>query len=117
MAWPVSFDQRATITWANRDFALVPIGIDEASNISRVQRSELQKFDSPALEKVEEYSYQELPASKKRIRLLQLRSGTTHGPEIFCELIDADYSNDFHIPTVPMDDSEPLKQGQNRKRG
>tara|TARA_R110002003_G_scaffold1926_2_gene23733 strand:- start:5380 stop:8391 length:3012 start_codon:yes stop_codon:yes gene_type:complete len=55
---------------------------------------------------VEEYEYDQLPASKRRIRLLQLRSGTIDGQEIYCELIEADYNNDFHIPTKPMDDDE-----------
>ncbi|KAK0719187.1 heterokaryon incompatibility protein-domain-containing protein [Lasiosphaeris hirsuta] len=61
--------------------------------------SQTQRYDSSELKLIEEFKYDKLPTSKKRIRLLQLKSGTTHGPDIFCELIEADYDNDFHIPT------------------
>ncbi|KAF2475605.1 HET-domain-containing protein [Lindgomyces ingoldianus] len=88
----------------DRAYQLVPIdGEDARLHRSRSQRSQLQKYDSPDLETVKEYTYDPLPPSKKRIRLLRLWSGTIHGLEIVCELIEADYDNSFHIPTIPMD--------------
>jgi len=66
---------------------------------SRAQRSELQLYGGEELKHLDEFTYTKLPSSTKRIRLLQLQSGTTHGPEICCELIVADYDNEFHIPT------------------
>lgn len=66
---------------------------------TRAQRSRLQSYNSDELKEVPEFHYEKLPQSKKRIRLLQLSSGTTDGPEIYCELIEADYDNEFHIPT------------------
>jgi len=82
-----------------QDYITVPL-LEDASAISRrhrLQRSELQRFDSPELAKMEVFPYDRLPRNKKRIRLLQLRSGTTHGPEVFCRLIPADYDDEFHI--------------------
>ncbi|RYP54282.1 hypothetical protein DL768_000856 [Monosporascus sp. mg162] len=102
-----------TLRLGERDYWLLPIG-GETMRQTRAQRSELQRFDSRSLEKVPEYQYKKLQRSKKTIRLLQLGSGTTHGPEIFCELIQADYSNSFHIPTR-VDDEED-KEDEKRKR-
>ncbi|KAI0099905.1 heterokaryon incompatibility protein-domain-containing protein [Nemania sp. FL0031] len=84
-----------TLKLGDREFYLMPVS-GSTTRQSRAQRSELQLFDS---EPLPEYRYKKLPGSEKRIRLLQLRSGTTHGSEIFCELIQADYDNIFHIPT------------------
>ncbi|KAH8716769.1 heterokaryon incompatibility protein-domain-containing protein [Phaeosphaeriaceae sp. PMI808] len=52
------------------------------------------------------YKYEELPASKKRIRLLQLEAGTIQSPAIYCKLIEADYNNRFHIPTRATDNDK-----------
>ncbi|PSN69361.1 HET-domain-containing protein [Corynespora cassiicola Philippines] len=100
MDWPFTHKQAPTLRLGNRDYLLVQIGGDESnSQISRAQRSKLQKFDDPSLDKLIEYQYETLPRSKKKIRLLQLRSGTIHGSDIYCELVEADYNNSFHIPT------------------
>lgn len=80
----------------------------------RAQQSELQRFDSPGLERVEEYTYDELPTTEKRIRLLELRSGTTNGSEIFCNLVEADYGNEFHIPTKPKSDGKDDEGAEKR---
>jgi hypothetical protein len=80
------------------------------SNISRAQRSELLRFDDPAIEHMSEYKYKPLPASKKRIRLLRLLASTLLNPSIDCELVEADYDNAFHIPTeVTNDESGATK--------
>ncbi|KAI1119903.1 heterokaryon incompatibility protein-domain-containing protein [Nemania abortiva] len=96
-----------TLRLGDREYWLMPV-TGATTQQTRAQRSELQRFDSEALSKVPEYKYKKLPSSEKRIRLLQLRSGTTHGSEIFCELIQADYDNIFHIPTK-LDDEENKK--------
>ncbi|KAI1197345.1 heterokaryon incompatibility protein-domain-containing protein [Nemania serpens] len=87
------------IKLGDKEYWLMPVTDATRRHQDRAQRSELQRFDSEALNKVPEYKYKKLPSADKRIRLLQLRSGTTHGPEIFCELVQADYDNAFHIPT------------------
>lgn len=59
----------------------------------------LRKFDDPQLEQIPEYVYKALRGSRKKIRLLQLKSGAIDSSDIFCELVEADYDNDFHVPT------------------
>ncbi|KAK3364667.1 heterokaryon incompatibility protein-domain-containing protein [Lasiosphaeria hispida] len=87
-----------TLRFADKDFWVVPIpgGVNSIGQ-SRAQRAQLQRYDSPELKTVDEFQYLPLPTSKKRIRLLQLQSGTTHGSEIYCELIEAEYNPEFHI--------------------
>lgn len=68
-------------------------------------RSNLLRYDDPSYEGIEDYVFDPLPPSKKRIRLLQLRGGTLHSPEIYCELVEADYDNTFHIPTRAISES------------
>jgi hypothetical protein len=88
----------------------MPVPDGSGAARSRAQRSELQRFNSSDLP---EFKYDKLPKLKQRIRLLQLQSGTTYGPEIHCELIEADYDNDFHIPTRV---SESQKAEEERKQ-
>ncbi|KAI7780576.1 HET-domain-containing [Diaporthe eres] len=72
----------------------------------RAQQSiKLRKFDDPQLGKIPEYEYKALEGSHKKIRLLQLKSGAIDSPDIFCELVEADYDNPFHIPTYVDDKS------------
>ncbi|KAK7703391.1 hypothetical protein SLS64_009060 [Diaporthe eres] len=72
----------------------------------RAQQSiKLRKFDDPQLGKIPEYEYKALEGSHKKIRLLQLKSGAIDSPDIFCELVEADYDNPFHIPTYVDDQS------------
>ncbi|KAK5651340.1 hypothetical protein OQA88_12573 [Cercophora sp. LCS_1] len=110
MSWPPRIEQKAlqTISIQGAHYQLVPIADDGpgAMQRSREQRSQLQRFDSPDLENVAEFEYAKLPPSRRRIRLLKLRSGTTFGHEIFCEIVDADYDDEFHIPTRPKVDHE-----------
>ncbi|KAH8656698.1 heterokaryon incompatibility protein-domain-containing protein [Tricladium varicosporioides] len=92
---------------------------ENSARRERVLRSELQYFNDPDLANMEEFVYDKLPAAK-RVRLLQLRSGTTHGPEIFCELIEADYDNSFHILTRRRGEQErkltPGEEEEEEKR-
>ncbi|KAI1108244.1 heterokaryon incompatibility protein-domain-containing protein [Nemania sp. NC0429] len=87
-----------TIKIGDIEYWLEPVK-NSATYGGRCKRSKLQAFDSKELDLVPEYKYKKLPGSDKRIRLLQLRSGATDGQEIFCELIEADYDNVFHVPT------------------
>lgn len=103
-----------TLRPGDRDFWLVPFDDSPNSQPPRAQRSQLQRFDDRGLEQMNESEYEALPAAKKRVRLLKLRSGTTHGPEIFCELIEADYNNSFHILTEVSDPS-PLPKPKDQK--
>lgn len=65
--------------------------------------SELRRYNDESLKKIEEYKYKPLRGSKKKIRLLVLRSGARDaGPDINCELVEANYDNAFHIPMVPV---------------
>ncbi|KAK5630327.1 hypothetical protein RRF57_006042 [Xylaria bambusicola] len=48
----------------------------------------------------EAYEYKELPKGNKRIRLLVLNSASLQTSQIYCELIEVDYGNTFHIPTT-----------------
>src|SRR6266566_2663695 len=117
MAWngpPVGDKPSQTLRWGETDYWLVPMDEGSAMPRTRAQRSELQRFDSRELAKVDEFVYDNLPRSKQRIRLLQLRSGTTDGREIFCELVEADYDNSFHIPTK-VDANEKLEEEKRRK--
>ncbi|KAI0869368.1 heterokaryon incompatibility protein-domain-containing protein [Hypoxylon argillaceum] len=93
----------------DREFWLMPV--TGTTQQTRPQRSEVQRFDSEELSRVPEYTYKKLISSEKRIRLLQLRSGNTYGSEIFCELIQADYQNSFHIPTR-LDGGEGMLGGE-----
>ncbi|KAM7212348.1 Heterokaryon incompatibility protein (HET) domain containing protein [Rhypophila decipiens] len=86
-----------TIRWGEREFWVMPKPASMGDGQSREARSALEKYDAS---KLPEFKYNKLPKSKKRIRLLQLQSGTTHGPEIHCSLVEADYDNEFHIPTT-----------------
>lgn len=107
----IYIDQSRTIWWDEQQFFVVPIpGGAAGAGRSRAQRSQLQPFNSSDLP---EFKYDSLPKLKQRIRLLQLQSGTTYGPEIHCELIEADYDNDFHIPTKV---SESQKAEEERKQ-
>ncbi|KAK4213362.1 heterokaryon incompatibility protein-domain-containing protein [Rhypophila decipiens] len=86
-----------TIRWGEREFWVMPKPASMGDGQSREARSALEKYHAS---KLPEFKYSKLPKSKKRIRLLQLQSGTTHGPEIHCSLVEADYDNEFHIPTT-----------------
>ena len=87
-----------TLWFGDRKYMLVPFDEEGPRRAQRrSEQSKLQKYDD--IRDVEEYKYTPLPALKKRIRLLRLRSGTTDGPEIFVELVQAEYNNSFHIPT------------------
>jgi hypothetical protein len=103
---PVGNGQFQTVRLIDHDYWLVPMTESGTRQQTRAQRSELQIFNSSNLNSIKEFEYEKLTGSKKSVRLLQLRSGTTHGPEIFCELIEADYSNSFHIPTKPDDSKQ-----------
>ena len=105
-----------TISVDGHEYFILPVPDDGSGNNwqSRFQRSELQRFDSKELKTIAEFPYDALPKEKRRIRLLQLRSGTTHGPEIFCRLIPADYDDEFHVlvKAAPPPDSQ---SGDNRE--
>lgn len=62
--------------------------------------SKLRAYDDPTFRAIGDYKYKRLEGSRKKIRLLQLKSGTIDAPDIHCELIEADYDNRFHIPTA-----------------
>ncbi|KAI0193851.1 heterokaryon incompatibility protein-domain-containing protein [Astrocystis sublimbata] len=77
----------------------------------------LQRFDDESLSKIGEFQYQELPKTKKRIRLLVLKSASQQTSQIDCELIEADYGNRFHIPTRPVaDPKEPRSEESPQKQ-
>ncbi|KAI1180331.1 heterokaryon incompatibility protein-domain-containing protein [Nemania sp. FL0916] len=95
----VGLNGSQTLKLGDREYWLMPV-TGATTQQTRAQRSELELFDSEALKKLPEYEYKRLSGPQKKIRLLRLRSGTTHGSEIFCELIRADYGNSFHIPTT-----------------
>ena len=94
---------------------LVPT-VDDGPNTmqqSREQRSLLQRFDSQELQNVPEFKYKKLPPSQHRIRLLKLRSGTVVEQAIYCELVDAAYDHEFHIPTrVKVAEEEEARAGE-----
>ncbi|KAF2994455.1 hypothetical protein E8E14_002076 [Neopestalotiopsis sp. 37M] len=113
MAWPESLPWQSTpweapsasnqqpqpIRFGNHDYMLVPIS--QGGGLQQqiwTQRSELQRFDSESLKKVNEYRYKRLKGGKKRIRLVQLMSGETQSQDIFCEFIEAEYDKRFHVP-------------------
>ena len=98
---PVGNGLLQTLRLRDRDYWLVPMTETATLQRTRAQRSELQTFNDSALKEMKEFEYDKLVGAKNSIRLLQLRSGTTHGPEIFCDLIEAHYNNSFHIPTKP----------------
>jgi hypothetical protein len=75
-------------------------------------RSQLLEYNHQMYVDIEPYTFDPLPPSKKRIRLLQLGAGTLHSPSIHCRLVEADYDNTFHIPTITM--SETSKAGLRR---
>lgn len=85
-----------TIRLGDREFRLVAQPPSTVESKSREHRSQLQTYEST---KLDEFKYKPLPKSKKRVRLLELQSGTTYGAEIYCTLIEVDYDNEFHIPT------------------
>ncbi|KAH4807262.1 hypothetical protein HBH61_132400 [Parastagonospora nodorum] len=66
---------------------------------------------------MKEYRYKPLSHSKKRIRLLQLSAGTIHNSSIDCELVEADYDNDFHIPTEVTHDEYGNSKGKDVEAG
>jgi hypothetical protein len=100
---PVGSGLLQTVRLRDRDYWLVPMNEAATQRRNRAQRSELQPFHSSELNDMEEFKYEKLASGKNSIRLLQLRSGTTHGPDIYCDLIEADYNNSFHIPTkIPV---------------
>lgn len=85
---------RSILKLEDGEYELVPVQRKQAKT------SELRKFDDPQLKDIDEYIYRPLHGAKKTIRL-QLKSGAIDGPDIYCELVEADYDNIFHIPTVP----------------
>lgn len=82
----------------DRDYELVPL----KSKPSKA--SQLRKFNDKQLLGMAEYEYAPLGGSKKKIRLLQLKSGSMDNPDIYCELVEANYDNIFHMPMVPLKD-------------
>jgi hypothetical protein len=68
----------------------------------RAIRSQVLEYDDQSYKNTEAYTFDPLPPSKKRIRLLQLLANTLHSPSIHCRLVEADYDNTFHIPTRTM---------------
>ncbi|KAI1383058.1 heterokaryon incompatibility protein-domain-containing protein [Hypoxylon trugodes] len=64
-------------------------------------RSELQRFDDPELDHVENFQYERLSSNTKSIRLLRLKPAASTVHQIDCQLIEADYDNAFHILTKP----------------
>lgn len=94
---------RRILKLEDNDYELVPV------QYKQTKTSELRKFDDPQLKDIEEYRYRPLSGAKKKIRLLQLKSGAIDGPDIYCELVEADYDNIFHIPTVPETPENPTE--------
>ncbi|KAI1088697.1 heterokaryon incompatibility protein-domain-containing protein [Rostrohypoxylon terebratum] len=95
------------VTIGNRLYHLVP---EDTEGEFTEAFPKLQRFDDPALATVPDFKYKTLPNNKKRIRLLRLKAAAADNPQIFCELIEADYDNPFHIPTIPdikKDDAQP----------
>jgi hypothetical protein len=76
----------------------------------RAIRSEILDYNHKAYDKIKPYVFDPLPPAKKRIRLLQLNGDTLYCPSIYCELIEADYDNTFHIPTRAIDESSAAFQ-------
>ncbi|KAI0112457.1 heterokaryon incompatibility protein-domain-containing protein [Nemania sp. FL0031] len=65
----------------------------------------LQRYDDLNLANIPNYKYHELHKRKRRIHLLVLKSASEETSQIDCELIEADYGNSFHIPTMPVVES------------
>lgn len=82
----------------NRLYHLIP---EDTEGEFAGAHPKLQRFNDPALASVRDFKYKTLPNNKKRIRLLRLKAAASDNPQIFCELIEADYDNPFHIPTNP----------------
>ncbi|KAI4862267.1 heterokaryon incompatibility protein-domain-containing protein [Hypoxylon rubiginosum] len=93
--------QPGRIMIGDRAFHLVPAD-NEGQGVQG--QSQLQRFDDPDLTKVSEFKYNRLPNTKKRIRLLRLKPAASNISQINCELIDADYDNEYHIPTRRRED-------------
>jgi hypothetical protein len=124
MSWEPGQSRRRNFQTAHigdRDFWLVPK--NEGSDGFQWQRQDnhiyLQRFDDPDIRDLPEYKYTGLRPDKKRIRLLKLYPGEASGTRIFCELIEAEYDKDFHIPTkieVTSDAQKTRRTRRGRKR-
>lgn len=91
-----------------QDYQLVPLG-------NRSQHtSTLRTHDDGTFQNTEYYKYKKLDGARKKIRLLQLKGGAIDAPDIYCELMEADYDNRFHMPTS-LGAPEMYKGQQNTK--
>ena len=100
MSWESNYQ---TANFGGRDFWLVPTseGSDGFRRQGQGSHTNLLRFDDPAIRDLPEYEYEGLRQDRKRIRLLKLYSGEAVGTKIYCELVEAEYDKDFHIPTLP----------------
>lgn len=59
----------------------------------------LRSYDEDrTFEATQDYKYTNLEGSQRKIRLLQLKSGAISDTDIYCELMEADFDNRFHLP-------------------
>jgi hypothetical protein len=65
--------------------------------LPREERSRLLKYEDADFD---EYKYTPLAEGKRRIRLLELRSGVIENPEIDCEMFEAEFINDHQLVKV-----------------
>ncbi|KAL1878011.1 hypothetical protein Daus18300_002365 [Diaporthe australafricana] len=99
---------RSILHLGNYDYDLVPV------EYNGHHTPKLRKFDDTQLGIIEEFKYTPLERSRKMIRLLQLKSGPKDAPDIYCELVQADYDNRYHIPTFIDDSNQGRESDRSR---
>lgn len=89
-------------------------------HIPRETRSKLLDFDSDAVArdhraeedaKIPEFTYDELPTNKKRIRLLRLWPGVLENPQIDCEMFEAEFDKKGRLVRVSKETDESEGSG------
>ncbi|KAJ2896259.1 hypothetical protein MKZ38_005713 [Zalerion maritima] len=86
-------------------------------------RDRLTSFNDTQIKDVREFKYRSLsnrfesspgpPRPHKRIRLLRLKSGTIHNPQIDAELFEAEYDKE-HVPRLVIRDNNGRVMSQSR---
>ena len=105
-----------TIHVGDQEFMLVPTSDGgQIPGSSQGPHTELLRFDHPSFKGYLPYTYEKLLGDKKKIRLLKLYPGATWGHHIYCELVEVEYDDKFHIP-CRIDAAQSSTKSQTAKK-
>jgi len=76
---------------------------DDPIDLPKTVRSKLLEFSSSS-KNITEFKYENLPADRRRIRLLRLFPGVLDNPQIDCEIFLAEFDEDNRLSRIPSQD-------------